>query len=153
MRLMIRRPIKNEINEKCEKCEKNDVCIICLDDRTAERPLKLFDAIHQLKFFTRCSCSCDVHKICMKEWINVSPKCPICRTMLIKYNGNDVFHYLLNPPSPPLFINERGRHPDGENVKKMIMMMITIPIYLGMHLIIFYISTYLMVRIVLSTVV
>lgn len=138
---MMRKLIKNE------KKEKNDVCIICLDDRTVERPLKLFDAIYQLNFFTICSCSCDVHKTCMKSWMNVSPKCPICRIILKKYDFNHEIQYWINPP-----LNRR-RPLNAENAKKMIMIMLTIPVYLGMHLCIFYVSTYAIVKIICSVIV
>ena len=137
------RPIKNE---------KNDVCIICLDDRAVERPLKLFDAIYQLNFFTICSCSCDVHKTCMKSWMNVSPKCPICRTLLKKYDFNDAIQHWIKPPLP-LFINRRGRDINRENAKKIVMIMLTIPVYLGMHLFIFYVFTYAIAKIIFSIVI
>lgn len=128
----------NQCNQ--EIYEKNDVCIICLDDNIRGRPMKLSEAIYQLNFYSICSCSCDVHTACMKEWSDVSPKCPICRIPLRKYK---TILYWLTQPS----FNNRRRQLNRENVKT-ILTIVTIPVCMGLHILVFYILSCVVTQII-----
>ena len=105
---------------------EEDICIICLDDAIKERSLKLTTAIHQLNYYSGCSCSCDVHKTCMKAWSDRTPKCPICR---IKLHKCETFMQ---------FILSRGH------------MKISVSLYFGAHVITFYVFVYTLMRIFLQ---
>lgn len=128
MMMMINRTVKNE---------KNDVCIICLDDEVEESSMKFPDAIHRLSLSSLCNCSCDVHAKCVAEWLDISSRCPICRIPLQKYGTSTYWS-----------IGRRRQQLNREYAKKMIIVVLTIPIYLGMHLFIFYISMYAMIRMI-----
>lgn len=122
--------------------ETSDGCIICLDDNVKECSLKLSDAIYQLNFLNICSCSCNVHIKCADEWFNISPKCPICRTKLKKNYKNPI----------NLLVNLRRRQLNRENAKHMMFIILT-PLYVAMHLIIFYVFTFTIARITCSVIV
>ena len=62
-----------------------DVCVICLD--------KSNDLSH---CYFSCKCSVGCHKECIKKWIEVEHKCPICCEKLpekeVFYNISDSYN-------------------------------------------------------------
>lgn len=53
-----------------------DLCIICLE---------FCDKIYEQ---TKCTCKLIVHDICIKEWLQYKPECPICKITLFQSSVN-----------------------------------------------------------------
>jgi len=120
------------------------VCVICLDDSQLIRPIKLDVAIHELQFNKSCKCLCDVHVKCVKEWLNVSHKCPICRTSL----GERVNHLSWTNQYP---ISHNYDIINGipvmnrsvsNRIKLFLSNIVFIPIYLMVHVFVIYTIVY-----------
>jgi hypothetical protein len=119
-------------------------CIICLDDAQSIQPIKLDVAIGELQLTKTCECLCDVHVACVKEWLNVSHKCPICRKLLTtRYNNlsftqqillNNEFHMLNGIPI--------RRRTTSNRIQMFLSNIAFFPIYLFVHTFVMYTIIY-----------
>lgn len=73
------------------------VCVICYDEMGS-----LLELQDQRIYITDCMCKAFIHKNCLLQWLNVNPKCPICRIAVVqttsKYRPNQgwVFGFVLH---------------------------------------------------------
>ncbi len=55
-----------------------DICLICwLPEDKHNKIYQITDFSH---ITTKCKCKPKIHRLCIDEWLNKSPTCPICRT-------------------------------------------------------------------------
>jgi hypothetical protein len=111
----------------------DNLCVVCLDDTVKVCPVKLPNAMYQLNYFSLCVCSCDIHETCMKTWVGISLKCPICRIPLQKYESG--IYWIKQ-----YFFTRKSRV-DGGRIK------ISFPLYLSAHLIGFCMFMYVILKI------
>ena len=67
---------------KCEKKSKTQECVICLDSKNSYDEKALVPYIEELNhelFIKECHCIYNVHPLCIMNWIETNPTCPMCR--------------------------------------------------------------------------
>jgi hypothetical protein len=120
------------------------VCIICLDDSQLIPPIKLDVAINELQFNKSCNCLCDIHVKCVKEWLSVSHKCPICRMKLMERvnhlnwtNQYPISHHFDVINGIPV-----RRRTISNQIKLFLSNVAFLPIYLIIHIFVMYTIVY-----------
>ena len=84
--------------EKMQEIEVRE-CVICLEDAPlcGEPVVKLSESLFNETVIKTCKCSCDIHAICAKKWVDMTHKCPICRTWCV-VNLNEGGHMVIFAP-------------------------------------------------------
>jgi hypothetical protein len=64
---------------------KPSECVICLErvSLDGEHVVKLSELLFDETVIKTCECACDVHANCAIKWVNITGKCPICRTRCV----------------------------------------------------------------------
>jgi hypothetical protein len=74
----------------------NNECIICLETSNSSTIIiKLTNAIlitnNEINTFKKnCECECNIHQICLNEWVQKNNSCPICRTKFDAIIGRNI---------------------------------------------------------------
>ena len=120
------------------------VCVICLDDSQLTQPIKLDVAINELQFNKTCECLCDVHVKCVKEWLSVSRKCPICRIALLeRVNRLSLTNqYILSHHFDVINGIPVRRRSMSNQIKMVLSNVAFLPIYLTIHIFVMYTIVY-----------
>ena len=72
----------------------NDCCIICLDEEHSENENNVESEGHILpinninELEKKCKCEYNVHKRCIKDWLNNKPVCVLCNSPLYYIESN-----------------------------------------------------------------
>ena len=100
-KICLERPViialSNEV--ECPRLSTPD-CIICLEsldihnNQTIVTKNGMCSSYMGLEYITTCNCRVNLHKTCMTNWMQNNQRCPICRTMMRKYEGWAVEHKL-----------------------------------------------------------
>ena len=67
-------------------------CVICLENVSlcGEPVVKLNESMFNDTVIKTCKCACDIHTSCAVKWVDMTQKCPICRTWcVINLNAGD----------------------------------------------------------------
>ena len=56
-----------------------DDCIICYDNTINKYGDQLKTLYDKNNLLCECSCNVFIHESCLKDWLNVSQSCPVCR--------------------------------------------------------------------------
>ena len=60
--------------------DKDDICLICWLPGNTQNPVNILTNFSNIK--PKCKCKPKLHTLCIDEWIQNSPTCPICRTKM-----------------------------------------------------------------------
>ena len=74
-------------------------CVICLEQFSLDGDpvVKLSESIFNETVIKTCKCACDIHACCAIKWVDMTRKCPICRTwFVINLNAGD--HLVIFAP-------------------------------------------------------
>jgi hypothetical protein len=86
---------------------KKSECVICLEHISidGEPVVKLHESLFNETVVKTCSCACDVHASCAIKWVNMTRKCPICRTWCVIDLTTGAHVVIFNPYVPPVRTN------------------------------------------------
>ena len=87
---------------RVEKVKPSE-CVICLErvSLDGEHVVKLSETLFDETVIKTCECACDIHASCAIKWVNITKKCPICRTFcVIDLRASEQF-VIFNPRTPP----------------------------------------------------
>lgn len=77
----------NYATAKRNKAEEIEVieCVICLENVSlrGEPVVKLNASMFNDTVIKTCKCACDIHASCAIKWVDMTQKCPICRTLCV----------------------------------------------------------------------
>jgi len=82
-----------------EEASATPECVICLEQFSlnGDPVVKLSESIFNETVIKTCKCACDIHADCAIRWVDMTRKCPICRTWLV-INLNVGDHLVIFAP-------------------------------------------------------
>lgn len=82
--------------------DKPSECVICLErvSLDGERVVKLSEKLFDETVIKTCECACDIHASCAIKWVNITKKCPICRTFCVIDLRASEQLVIFNPRTP-----------------------------------------------------
>jgi hypothetical protein len=85
--------------------QSSEECIICLDGDISNNLSMSIKNLNNELFFTNCECNYSVHPLCVMNWLETKPSCPICHQK-IQIPYEDIQYSVVRPYSitPPEII-------------------------------------------------
>lgn len=84
----------NKYINKTHSILYNEKCYICYEIKSSYNEYPIYLKNQQL-YNNICNCNIILHNYCLKQWIDLNKKCPICRINVIAFNNNSKINLFI----------------------------------------------------------